>query len=113
VLHGEDQLDTRRIADNEARFREVNEAIWRGSWPGEDDGAASFRCECAARECNLLVSLTPREYERVRANSRHFLVLPGHEAPRGETVVERHPHYVIVEKLGEVGRLLEASDPRS
>ncbi len=110
---GDIPVDAQRIADNESRFREVNEAISRGSWPGEEDGTAAFRCECAQRDCNLLVSITPREYERVRANPRHFLVLPGHEAAIGETIVDRGPRYVVVEKLGEVGRLAEASDPRS
>lgn len=105
--------DPQRIAYNEARFRDVNEAIKRGSWPGEEDGTAAFRCECAQLDCNLLVPITPREYERVRANPRHFLVLPSHEAPPAEAVVDRRPDYVIVEKLGEAGRVAEANDPRS
>jgi hypothetical protein len=103
----------RRVADNEARFREVNEAISRGSWPGEDDSALAFRCECASRDCNRLVSITPREYEGVRAHARRFLVLPGHEQPSAETVIASHPGYVVVEKLGQAGRLAEASDPRA
>ncbi len=112
-MRGKDgRTDAERIADNETRFRDVNEAIRRGSWPGEDDGAGAFRCECARRECNRLVTISPREYERVRANPRRFLVLPGHQAPRGEAVVERHRGYLVVEKLGEAGRLAEARDPR-
>jgi hypothetical protein len=66
-----------RVAGNEALFREVNEAIERGQWPGEEDSPAAFRCECARLDCNKLVSLTPREYERVRATPRRFLVIPG------------------------------------
>jgi hypothetical protein len=57
----------RRVARNETLFREVNEAIERGQWPGEQDSPAAFRCECARLDCNELVSLTPREYERVRS----------------------------------------------
>jgi hypothetical protein len=102
----------RLVASNEARFREVNEAIERGLWPGEEDSVAAFRCECARLECNRMVSVTPREYEAVRAYSRRFLVLPGHENPAVETVVASRPDYVVVQKLDEAGRLADASDPR-
>jgi hypothetical protein len=102
----------RRIAANETLFREVNEAIERGVWPGEEDSAAAFRCECARLDCNQLVSITPREYERIRANPRHFLVLPGHQLEDVETVVSVAAEYVVVEKRDEAGRLADASDPR-
>jgi hypothetical protein len=65
-----------RVAGNEALFRKVNEAIERGQWPGEEDSPAAFRCECARLDCNKLISLTPREYKRVRATPRRFLVIP-------------------------------------
>jgi hypothetical protein len=103
----------RRIAGNEALFREVNEAIERGQWPGEEDSPAAFRCECARLDCNKLVSLTPREYTRVRATPRRFLVIPGHEVKELETVVETGNDYIVVEKRDEAGRLAEASDPRT
>ncbi len=103
----------RRVADNEARFREVNEAIARGSWPGEEDSATPFRCECARLDCNRFVEMTPRAYEQVREHPRRFLVLPGHEVPAAETVIESHRSYVVVEKLGRAGRLAEGKDPRT
>jgi hypothetical protein len=102
-----------RIAENEALFREVNEAIERGQWPGEEDSSTAYRCECARLDCNQLVSLTPKEYERVRTKPRRFVVLPGHEEPGVETVVASGDGYVVVEKLDEAARLAEASDPRS
>lgn len=105
--------EQRRVALNEARFREVNEAIERGLWPGEQDSLAAFRCECARLDCNRLVSITPGEYEAVRAHGRRFLVLPGHEDPEVETVVETQSGYVVVEKREAAGRSAEASDPRS
>ena len=103
----------RRVANNEAVFREVNEAIERGHYPGEQDSPTAYRCECASLDCNGLVSLTPREYERVRRRSRRFVLLPGHEIPAVETVVATGDGYVVVEKRDEAGRLAEASDPRS
>lgn len=103
----------RRIAGNEVLFREVNEAIERGQWPGEEDSPRAFRCECARLDCNSLISLTPREYERIRSVPRRFVVLAGHEVETVETVVESGDGYTVVEKRDEAGRLAEASDPRS
>jgi hypothetical protein len=103
----------RRIAENEALSRQVNEAIERGQWPGEEDSAAAFRCECAQLDCNRLVSLTPREYERIRSHPRRFVLLPGHDLAGAETVVERRSGYLVVEKKDEAARLAEASDPRA
>jgi hypothetical protein len=102
-----------RVAKNETLFREVNEAIERGQYPGEQDSPTAFRCECASLDCNGLVSLTPREYEQVRSRPRRFVVLPGHEVAAVETVVSTGAGYVVVEKRDEAGRLAEASDPRS
>jgi hypothetical protein len=102
-----------RVAKNETLFREVNEAIERGQYPGEQDSPTAFRCECASLDCNGLVSLTPREYERVRSSGRRFVVLPGHEVDQVETVVSQADGYVVVEKRDEAGRLAEACDPRS
>ena len=102
-----------RIAANESAFRDVNEAIARGQWPGEQDDPASFRCECARFGCNELLKLTPREYEAVRAHPRHFVVLPGHELPEAETVVERRPSYLVVEKIEAAGRAAEEADRRT
>jgi hypothetical protein len=103
----------RHAARAESGARDVNEAIERGRWPGEEDDAAAFRCECSALDCNQLISITPRDYEDVREHGRRFVMMPGHEDPSVELVVERRSAYVIVEKRGEAGRIAEASDPRS
>lgn len=103
----------RRLGANEALFREVNEAIERGQWPGDEDQQTAFRCECARRDCAELLPLTPREYERVREDARRFVLLPGHENARVETVVARTPDYVVVEKRGDAAREAEATDPRT
>jgi hypothetical protein len=100
----------RQIAANESAFRDVNEGIARGQWPGEQDRLASFRCECARLGCNELVDLSPREYERIRSNSRWFLVLPGHELKEAEKVVDAGDGYLIVEKTDEAGRAAEKAD---
>ena len=102
----------RRAAANEATIRDVNEGIERGQWPGEEDSPVGFRCECAQLGCNQLIELTVREYEEVRANPRRFVVVPGHESPDVETVVESRRRYVIVEKLDQAAKVAERHDPR-
>jgi hypothetical protein len=57
--------------------------------------------------------LTPADYERVRADPRRFVVVAGHEVPDAESVVERHPGYLLVEKVGEAASVAEELDPRS
>jgi hypothetical protein len=101
-----------RLAGNEAFFRKVNEAIERGQWPGEDNAPVGFRCECARLCCNDLIVLTLAEYERVRAHSRRFIVLAGHERPGLESVVETRTGYVVVQKLEAAAELARATDPR-
>jgi hypothetical protein len=102
----------RRGAGNEATIRDVNEGIERGQWPGEQDSPVGFRCECARLGCNRLIELTVREYERIRANPRQFVIVPGHEYPDVETVVAVRPGYVIVEKLDQAAEVAEEHDPR-
>lgn len=107
-----DELEE-RLAANESVFREINEGIERGQWPGEEDSPIGFRCECARLGCNELLELSVREYEAVRANPRRFMVVPGHERPDFEVVVERHPEYLVVEKLDQAADTAEENDPRS
>ena len=100
------------LAANEAVAREVNEGIERGHWPGEEDRPAAYKCECSRIDCNRLIELTPAEYETVRGHPRCFLVAPGHEDPQIETVVNRTPKYLVVEKRGAAGAVAEDADPR-
>jgi hypothetical protein len=108
----EDEIK-QRLGANEAVFREINEAIERGQWPGEEDAPVGFRCECAQLGCTELVMLSVRDYERVRAHPRRFIVIAGHERPEAEVVVESRSDYLIVEKVGQAGDAAEARDPRS
>jgi hypothetical protein len=101
-----------RLGANESVFRQINEGIERGQWPGEEDAPVSFRCECARLGCNELLELSVREYERVRANPRRFIVVPGHERPAVEVVIETRPGHLIVEKQDQAGAVAAESDPR-
>jgi hypothetical protein len=101
-----------RAGANEALFRQINEAIERGQWPGEEEDAVGFRCECAHLGCTDIIMLSVAEYEQVRAHARRFIVAHGHEEPAEEDVVERRSGYAVVEKRDAAGALAEATDPR-
>jgi hypothetical protein len=101
-----------RVGHNEALFREINDRIEAGRWPGDESERLAFRCECSTLGCNVLVELTPAEYERVRAFPRRFVLAHGHELSDVEVVVMREPRYLVVEKVGEAGRVVESTDPR-
>lgn len=102
----------RRLARNEILFRETNEAIERGQWPGSPLKQVRFRCECSHLDCGEAVEITLAEYEQVRSFPRRFLIVIGHEMPEIETVVSRAPGYLIVEKLDAAGQTAAANDPR-
>lgn len=101
-----------RLGQNEALFRSINERIEAGTWPQSDSNLVAFRCECATLRCNVLVELSLAEYESVRANSRHFILAPGHERAEVEEVIHRTNEYVVVRKFGEAGHVAETTDPR-
>jgi hypothetical protein len=93
-----------RLAANEARFRDINEAAQPQR---EEQGGGRFVCECADRNCAAWLTLTLAEYAAVRRNPRRFVVAPGHEPPDIEQVVERHDGWLLIEKPDEVAHIVE------
>lgn len=105
---------TRRIGENEALFRDVNERV-RAINDSFSVGSATadFVCECGNASCLEHVSLPLSEYERVRSDPTRFIIRPGHEEPDVEAVVEAHGDWHVVQKNpGEPGRIAEETDPR-
>jgi hypothetical protein len=98
-----------RAAKNQSLFREVNERI---EDLAGDAAFSTFICECMSETCDENVSLTVEEYEHIRANGNHFFVLPGHEVPAVEEVVETTDRYVVVAKIGAGEAMAEHLDPR-
>ena len=79
-------------------------------WGGELD----LICECANTECAQRLVLALTEYEQLRKDAHHFAVLPGHEIPDVEDVIERKgDRYLVVEKHVETHQQVEEGDPRS
>jgi hypothetical protein len=103
-----------RLARNETLFRSVNENIQESATAGHpDDHVFEFFCECSNVDCTLLVPMTVAEYEQVRADSRQYVVAPGHELPEIEAVVHRTSGYQVVLKEGEAAEFVTEHDPRS
>jgi hypothetical protein len=101
----------RRVAKQEINRRRVNEAIERGRL--EDTAAGSFICECGRIGCNVTLTLTRDQYEAVRTSFDRFVVIPGHEQPPVDVVVERHDGYSVVIKAEDEAREMAAeTDPR-
>ena len=107
-----DEDRQRRVAENEAMSRDVNEAIEKALWEAEEGSSTGFLCECARPDCHHVVQATLREYERVRAHPRRFMVHPGHEEPGAERIVDTQSDYLVVEKSDKAGRVAETMDPR-
>jgi hypothetical protein len=103
-----------RIAKNESLFREVNERIEEAARRAALlDVEAGFVCECAALSCTERLPITLVDYEQARSDPTWFVVLPGHEQPHVERIVQSLGDCLIVEKLGEAGKEAETRDPRS
>ena len=106
---------TRRVGQNEALYRQVNERI-EGLNEAFGTMLDDFRvvCECGNLECMEQISVSREAYERIRANPHWFFVKPGHETPDVEHPIEEHGDYVLVQKLeGEPRRVAERTDRRS
>jgi maleate cis-trans isomerase len=106
-----------RLGANEALFREVNERVAEAAQQfvaDESQGPINFSCECGSAACTKQIAMTVTEYETVRAKGTRFAVVRGHEILEIEHVVERHPNYLVVEKLDpDAERVARETDPRT
>ena len=101
-------------ATTQSLFREVNE---RMKYLNESllptQTSAEWVCECENDLCVERISMTLPEYERLRASGNRFAVIPGHEVPEVEEVIEQYESYVVVAKRGAGGAYATERDPRS
>lgn len=114
-IPGPDPERMRRIADNEALFRSVNERVEEIN---EAFATLTRRfeivCECGDIRCTEQISVEFTAYEAVRSDSALFIIVPGHEIPDVEDAVEHHPTYTVVRKHPGIPQAVaEAQDPRS
>jgi hypothetical protein len=105
----------RRIAENEALFRDLNEevgAVAHSFSSGGEPRTFDFLCECGDATCALPVPMRVAEYEDLRRSPIRFLVVPGHQSAGVEVVVESHDAYLVVEKTGAAAEIVRERDPR-
>lgn len=99
-----------RIAKNEAVFRAANREIAEADKEAGGDGVLEVLCECGQDDCSELISLTVADYDAVHSQDDRFVIVPGHENPQIENVVERREAYLVVDKFGEAEEIAEDSE---
>ena len=111
-METDENSNTIRAARNEVLLRDYNERI-EAHHKWVNPSFAEWVCECADENCAEPVQLSLQEYEAVRAEPTHFLVVPGdeHVSPPIEHVVRREDRYWIVEKVGVAAEISEEHDP--
>jgi len=61
-----------------------------------------FLCECDSEDCAEKLPLTDSQFMAARmVNWRAAIVLPGHQSPDDEVILERE-NYLVVRKQGEL-----------
>jgi hypothetical protein len=105
----------RRVGLNEAIFRQVNEQIQSLNHDfGTQEDTMSVICECGDADCTERLEIRASDYERVRGDSRHYVIATGHEIHDVEVVVEQADGYDVVQKReGVAAELARETDPRS
>ena len=105
-----------RLARNEAMFRAINERIRElaARFDEHDDDVIAFICECADASCKQIIVMSLNDYEVVRADSRAFITVPGHETALSglSEVVGKRDGYEIVRKRSHAGDVAAALDER-
>lgn len=110
-----DTSSERRLAENEAIFRRLNEQVNTGFLETNrlaqednqpefivslksDDVPLQFYCECADENCAHRIPMTLAEYRAIHKNRSRFVIAPGHEVTSVEEIIKEAPGYMVVEK---------------
>jgi hypothetical protein len=101
-----------RAARNEEVFRGVNERIEEGAEQHQVSDSLPFHCECGAGACVETIEIPPARYAAIVRERYHFIVIPGHQEPRIERVVETEPDFLVVEKIGEAREQIDRDHPQ-
>src|SRR5690242_14343255 len=96
--NGRARLD--RAEKNEQAVKDYNERRAAAEEAGHVplDEPVPFACECDDPACAKGIELSISEYEQAVAPVDRFIVVPGHEDPDVEVVVERRAGYNVVSK---------------
>jgi hypothetical protein len=83
-----------RVLQTEEFFRDVNEVIART----QRSNGSMFLCECANPHCNVTFEMSRHDLQTLHSTPGYYVVLPGHDIPDLEEVVQRQNGYAIVRK---------------
>src|SRR5215203_3734503 len=104
-----------RMATNEASSREINERIEEAYHGEPPANRIDIVCECARMICEAAIDITLDEYEHVRKDARHFVILPEHFADIERIVFENDRFAVVAKRDGVAAdvarmRILESKE---
>lgn len=110
-----DEERERRVGLNEALFRDINERVKElNETFASFTGTLDILCECGSTDCLERIRIRPAEYEEIRTDATRFAVVPGHEIPDVEEVVEQREGYDVIRKhAGIPAQVAKQTDPRS
>jgi len=101
----------KRLAMNEALFRETNERLEeRVQQSVGNEAQLEIICECGSLDCTERIVLTREEYATVRSDPAQFAIKPGHAIADVEQVVAGTDRFEIVRKQGVAGEAAEFLD---
>lgn len=110
-VSGMEPTTAERIARTNDTFRTANDRIEEVAvvQARPADEPLPFVCECADPSCTQVIRVTLAAYGRIRSDPRRFLSAPGHETEDDDFihVVEERDGYVVTEKTGRAGELVE------
>lgn len=94
------ELRLARAEQNELAIQAYNQRRIRIEEEGgaAEDEPIPFACECDDAVCGRAVEMRIAEYRRATGPPDRFVVVPGHEDPGVEVLVETHDDYVVVSK---------------
>lgn len=95
------ETDAEQAARVQLLYRQVNEriqSVGAGIFGMAPDEPLSVVCECLDPSCVTRIEISAYDLQRLRSSSAAFVVLPGHEAPEHEEVLERHDGFLVVVK---------------
>jgi hypothetical protein len=101
-----------RAARNEEVFRGVNERIEEGARQHAVTAPLPFHWECRRSSCFETIDIPPGRYATVVRERYRFVVIPGHEEPQVERIVETDAGFLMVEKIGEARSQIDRDHPQ-
>ena len=101
-----------RAGRNEEIFRDVNRRIEEGAEQHAVSGRLPFHCECGRAPCVETIEIPTGRYEAIVRQRYRFVVIPGHEEPKIERVLQSEPEFLVVEKIGEARDQIDRDHPQ-